>query len=114
MTTKHKQPNLAFAAIKGGLIIAVILTPIFFVALVMLGYIEVGNFAFGMTATHYEAEIRCFDESNCILKVRDKWYIVTDVLESEDVPLKFRINPEELVVEDSLSVDPTVETQPQP
>ena len=71
-------------------------------AMVMSGYRGFYDLGTGVNAEGPGPDIRCFDENNCILKVGDKWYVVTDVLDAKDVPLKFRINLDEVVVEDTL------------
>lgn len=72
--------------------------------MVLSGYKGLADFGFGVNADGPGPEIRCLTETQCFLRVRGKWYIVVGVLEEGDVPLKFRIDHDKIIVEDSLSV----------
>ena len=80
--------------------------PLIITIMVLTGYRGFSDFGFGNREPEGTGpEIRCLpDGEQCYLRVRGKWYIVVGVLEEGDVPIKFRINLDEVKVEDSLSV----------
>lgn len=93
-------------AIRGGILIAMVMVPVIITIMVLTGYRGFVDLGFSAAPPKETGpEIRCLaGGEQCFLRIRGKWYVVVDVLDEQDVPIKFRIDPEDVIVEDTLSV----------
>lgn len=89
----EKQPSPLWQALKGGVIIAAVMVPIIITILVLSGYR--GVFEFGVPGQRFgntENELICIDADTCIIQVGNKWFLIADVLDPENVPEQYRFD----------------------
>lgn len=97
-----KKPNTAQALVSKMAWMFFMLIP---TAVSIFLAVRVQQISNELDTVHVTSDIICFSPEQCVLYASGKWFVVVDVIDPDDIPTKFRIDYENLVVEDTLSID---------
>lgn len=87
---EHSNTQLPLGrAFRSGLLVAACLIPL---SVLILSFFGAGNiqridiFDFGD-----RPELVCINDELCIIKVNETWYVIADILDPNDIPMRYRL-----------------------